>query len=134
AASLKPTLCAVYKGTSRPLSGGKVEIGVSIRQAGGVTPERATHVGRRVRRQRNRSSEIEERLRASGFKSPLASTNCRKRKRMGTATEVKFAPASSTCSQLSRPRWAAGSDARSASCERARRLACRTWLTTFAAQ
>jgi hypothetical protein len=50
-----------------------------------------------------------------------------------TTTEAKFAPASSTCSQLNRPRWAAGSYARSASCERAPKLACRTWPTTFAA-
>ena len=88
-----------------------------------------------------RSREVEERLRAGGFKSrihvfmcgPLANARSRKRKRMRTATEAKFAPASSTCSQLNRPRWAAGSYARSASCERAPKLACRTWPTTFAA-
>src|SRR5499426_2331321 len=53
--------------------------------------------------------------------------------RLRTATEAKFAPASSTCSQLNRPRWAAGSYARSASCERAPKLACRTWPTTSGA-
>jgi len=61
---------------------------------------------------------------------PLAIPRCRKRKRMQTATEAKFAFASSTCSQLNRPRWAAGSYARSVSSERAPKLACRTWPTT----
>ena len=64
---------------------------------------------------------------------PLASTRCRTRKRMRTATGAKFAPASSTCSELKRPRRAAGSCTRLASCGAAPRLVCRTWPTTFAA-
>src|SRR5262245_10490280 len=82
-----------------------------------------------------RSSAIEERLCAAASRAvfmcePLASACCRKRKRMRTTIEAKFAPASSTCSQLNRPRWAAGSYARLASCERVPKLACRTWLTS----
>jgi Transposase DDE domain len=65
-----------------------------------------------------RSSEIEDCAPAAASRAvfmcgPLASARCRKRKRMRTTTEAKFAPASSTCSQLNRPRWAAGSYARS---------------------
>jgi len=85
-----------------------------------------------------RSNEIEKPCapaasRAVFMCGPLASARCRKRKRMRTTTEAKFAPASSTCLQLNRLRWAAGSYARSASCERALKLACRTWPTTSAA-
>jgi hypothetical protein len=86
-----------------------------------------------IARARSRSDCAPAASRAVFMCGPLASTRCRKRKRMQTATEAKFAPASSTCSQLSRPRWAAGSCAPSASCERAPKLACRTWPTTFAA-
>src|SRR5262249_32758829 len=82
---------------------------------------------------RSRSDCAPAASRAVFMCGPLANARSRKRKRMRTATEAKFAPASSTCSQLNRPRWAAGSYARSASCERAPKLACRTWPTTFAA-
>jgi transposase, IS5 family len=82
---------------------------------------------------RSRSDCAPAASRAVFMCGPLANARSRKRKRMRTATEAKFAPASSTCSQLNRPRWAAESYARSASCERAPKLACRTWPTTFAA-
>src|SRR5262249_5322508 len=53
-----------------------------------------------------RSREVEERLRAGGLAvfmcGPLANARSRKRKRMRTATEAKFAPASSMYSQLNR--------------------------------
>src|SRR6516165_7132865 len=99
----------------------------------GRTLDQGQHVGGRVRRQRlsltrGRGATARRRLQepysCAGHSQTLA---------LGSASEAKFAPASSTCSQLNRPRWAAGSYARSASCERAPKLACRTWPTTFAA-
>jgi transposase, IS5 family len=64
--------------------------------------------------------------RAVFISAPLATTRCRTRKRKQTATGVKFAPASNMCSELRRPRRVVGSCARSASCGRAPKLACRT--------
>jgi transposase, IS5 family len=57
------------------------------------------------RSRRSRSDCAPAASRAVFICGPLAITRCRKRKRMRTATEAKFAPASSTCSQLSRLRW-----------------------------
>ena len=85
-----------------------------------------------------RSAAIEAKLKARGFRSriigaPTATIRCRLRKREPTAPRAKSARASSMCSERSRVRWAAGSCARSASCGRAPRSACRTSPTTFGA-
>ena len=85
-----------------------------------------------------RSAEIEAKLRASGYKSrihrrgrrnhPLSSAQER-----ANHAKSRIRALSSMCSGRSRARRAVGSCARSASCGRAPRSACRTWPTTFAA-
>ena len=85
-----------------------------------------------------RSAEIEAKLKARGLQQPYSSARdpqpsaVGRSKRERTAPRAESALASSMCSGRSRVRQAAGWCARSASCGRAPRLACRTWPTTFA--
>ena len=87
---------------------------------------------RRIGRPRPRRSWPREAFAAASACAARAAVRCRRPGQRRTGRRAASAPASSTCSARKRPRPVAASSARSGSCGRASRSACKTLSTTSA--